>query len=85
LVQAVLFWKAREIGMGKLYGKVAVVTGAARAIVQTAMLAEAPYTMLRDAALVQPTMTEGFKSLFAGIPAQAEECAGRPEPAHARA
>jgi pyruvate/2-oxoglutarate dehydrogenase complex dihydrolipoamide dehydrogenase (E3) component len=36
--------------------------------VQTAMLAGQPYTLLRDAIYAHPTMTEGLKGLFAGVP-----------------
>lgn len=36
--------------------------------VQTAMLAGQPYTLLRDAIFAHPTMNEGLKSLFAGVP-----------------
>ena len=42
--------------------------GEVMAAVQTAMLAEAPYTMLRDAILTHPTMTEGLNALFASVP-----------------
>ena len=35
--------------------------------VQLAMLAEQPYTILRDAAFAHPTMTEGLKALFARV------------------
>jgi hypothetical protein len=36
--------------------------------VQAAMLGGQPYTILRDAIFAHPTMTEGLKSLFAGVP-----------------
>ncbi|MBN9660575.1 MAG: FAD-dependent oxidoreductase [Acidobacteria bacterium] len=36
--------------------------------VQLAMLAGAPYTLLRDAIFAHPTMTEGLKGLFAAVP-----------------
>jgi pyruvate/2-oxoglutarate dehydrogenase complex dihydrolipoamide dehydrogenase (E3) component len=36
--------------------------------VQAAMLGKQPYSMLRDAVFAHPTMTEGLKSLFAGVP-----------------
>jgi pyruvate/2-oxoglutarate dehydrogenase complex dihydrolipoamide dehydrogenase (E3) component len=39
------------------------------AVVQTAMLAGFPYTVLRDAMLTHPTMAEGLNSLFAAVPA----------------
>ena len=35
-------------------------------VIQIAMLAGQPYTMLRDAAFAHPTMNEGLKPLFAG-------------------
>jgi pyruvate/2-oxoglutarate dehydrogenase complex dihydrolipoamide dehydrogenase (E3) component len=38
------------------------------AVVQTAMLAGAPYTALRDAILTHPTMAEGLTVLFANEP-----------------
>ena len=36
--------------------------------VQLAMLAGLPYTTLRDAMFAHPTMTEGLKALFTGVP-----------------
>jgi pyruvate/2-oxoglutarate dehydrogenase complex dihydrolipoamide dehydrogenase (E3) component len=36
--------------------------------VQLAMLAGQPYTILRDAMFAHPTMTEGLKALFTGVP-----------------
>ncbi len=38
------------------------------AAVQTAMIAELPYTRLRDAVLAHPTMAEGLGSLFSNVP-----------------
>jgi pyruvate/2-oxoglutarate dehydrogenase complex dihydrolipoamide dehydrogenase (E3) component len=38
--------------------------------VQTAMLANLPYTKLRDAVIAHLTVAEGLGSLFAGVPAQ---------------
>jgi pyruvate/2-oxoglutarate dehydrogenase complex dihydrolipoamide dehydrogenase (E3) component len=38
------------------------------AVVQTAMIAQMPYTALRDAILTHPTMAEGLISLVASIP-----------------
>lgn len=38
-------------------------------VVQTAMLARLPYTVLRDAVIAHPTMAEGLGSLLAGVPA----------------
>jgi len=43
--------------------------------VQLAMLAGQPYTILRDAMFAHPTMTEGLKALFMGVP--------QPQPSHA--
>ena len=45
--------------------------GEVMAAVQTAMLAELPYTRLRDAILAHPTMTEGLGPLFARMPSRA--------------
>ena len=42
--------------------------GEVLATVQTAMLAEMPYTGLRDAILAHPTMAEGLNALFARVP-----------------
>ena len=39
-------------------------------IVQTAMTAGLPYTALRDAILVHPTMAEGLAALFRAVPAR---------------
>ena len=38
------------------------------AVVQTAMVAELPFTGLRDATLTHPTMAEGLTVLFANVP-----------------
>ena len=38
--------------------------------VQTAMLANLPYWILRDAVLVHPTIAEGLGPLFSNIPAR---------------
>ncbi len=38
------------------------------AAVQTAMLGHLPYTVLRDAILTHPTMSEGLNQLLAGVP-----------------
>jgi pyruvate/2-oxoglutarate dehydrogenase complex dihydrolipoamide dehydrogenase (E3) component len=40
--------------------------------VQLAMLAGQPYTILRDAMFAHPTMTEGLKALFMGVPQRLE-------------
>ena len=45
--------------------------GEVMAAVQTAMLGGLPYTLLRDAILTHPTMTEGLNELFAAVPAAA--------------
>jgi len=39
------------------------------AVVQTAMLAKLPYTVLRDAIFTHPTMAEGLNVLFGNVPA----------------
>lgn len=38
------------------------------AVIQTAMLAKLPYTLLRDAVISDLTMAEGFGPLFANAP-----------------
>jgi pyruvate/2-oxoglutarate dehydrogenase complex dihydrolipoamide dehydrogenase (E3) component len=50
--------------------------------VQLAMLAGLPYTILRDAMFAHPTMTEGLKALFMGVPQRLENRAEQLE--HAR-
>lgn len=42
--------------------------GEVMATVQTAMLADLPYSRLRDAILAHPTMAEGLGSLFENVP-----------------
>jgi pyruvate/2-oxoglutarate dehydrogenase complex dihydrolipoamide dehydrogenase (E3) component len=42
--------------------------GEVMAVVQTSMLAGAPYTILRDAVLAHPTMAEGLGPLFSTVP-----------------
>jgi len=42
--------------------------GEVMAAVQTAMLADLPYSRLRDAVLAHPTMAEGLGSLFSQVP-----------------
>ena len=42
--------------------------GEVMAAVQTAILADMPYSKLRDAILAHPTMAEGLDSLFANVP-----------------
>jgi len=44
--------------------------GEVMAVVQTAMLADLPYSRLRDAILAHPTMAEGLGSLFANVPSR---------------
>jgi pyruvate/2-oxoglutarate dehydrogenase complex dihydrolipoamide dehydrogenase (E3) component len=41
--------------------------GEVMAIVQTAMIANLPYTALRDAILTHPTMAEGLNALFGNV------------------
>ena len=50
--------------------------GEVMTIVQLAMTAGLPYTALRDAILVHPTMAEGLATLFRALPAVPE----RPSP-----
>ena len=38
--------------------------------VQTAMLGHLPYTVLRDAILTHPTMSEGLAQIMANVPAR---------------
>ncbi|HEX4366400.1 MAG TPA: mercuric reductase, partial [Rhodopila sp.] len=45
--------------------------GEVMAAVQTAMLAELPYTKLRDAVIAHLTIAEGLGPLFAGVPPRA--------------
>ena len=47
--------------------------GEVMATVQMAMLADFPYTRLRDAVLTHPTMAEGLGPLFATVPASSME------------
>jgi len=47
--------------------------------VQVAMLAGLPYTILRDCMFAHPTMTEGLKALFMGVPQRLENHAGQLE------
>ncbi len=42
--------------------------GEVMAVVQMAMLADFPYTLLRDAVLTHPTMAEGLRFLFSNVP-----------------
>jgi pyruvate/2-oxoglutarate dehydrogenase complex dihydrolipoamide dehydrogenase (E3) component len=49
--------------------------------VQLAMLAGLPYTILRDTMFAHPTMTEGLKSLFMGVPQRIENHAEQLQPA----
>src|SRR5580700_5864902 len=42
------------------------------AVVQTAMMGNLPYTVLRDAVFTHPTMAEGLGPLFGGVPARTQ-------------
>ena len=44
--------------------------------VQTAMLGHLPYTVLRDAILTHPTMSEGLTELLANVPAKSTRTSG---------
>jgi len=44
--------------------------GEVMAVVQTAMLAELPFSRLRDAVLAHPTMAEGLGFLFSNVPSR---------------
>jgi pyruvate/2-oxoglutarate dehydrogenase complex dihydrolipoamide dehydrogenase (E3) component len=48
-------------------------SGEVMAAVQTAMLADLPYSKLRDAILAHPTMAEGLGSLFSNVPPRSVE------------
>ncbi len=52
--------------------------------VQAAMLGRVPYPVLRDGIFAHPTMTEGLKYLFAGVPESAGYEAEEDEIAHVR-
>jgi pyruvate/2-oxoglutarate dehydrogenase complex dihydrolipoamide dehydrogenase (E3) component len=54
-------------------------------VVQTAMLAKQPYTLLRDAILAHPTMVEGLNVLFAAVPARAKALSVQPRQGEAAA
>jgi pyruvate/2-oxoglutarate dehydrogenase complex dihydrolipoamide dehydrogenase (E3) component len=45
--------------------------GEVMAAIQTAMLAELPYTKLRDAVVTHITIAEGFGPLFGNVPPRA--------------
>jgi pyruvate/2-oxoglutarate dehydrogenase complex dihydrolipoamide dehydrogenase (E3) component len=45
--------------------------GEVMAVVQMAMMAQLPYTAVRDAILTHPTMAEGLNALFATVPGRA--------------
>lgn len=45
--------------------------GEVMGVVQTAMIAQMPYTALRDAIFTHPTMTEGLNALFGNVPRRA--------------
>jgi pyruvate/2-oxoglutarate dehydrogenase complex dihydrolipoamide dehydrogenase (E3) component len=47
--------------------------GEVMAVVHTAMMAEMPYTRLREADLAHPTFAEGLGFLFANTPARSNE------------
>jgi pyruvate/2-oxoglutarate dehydrogenase complex dihydrolipoamide dehydrogenase (E3) component len=44
--------------------------GEVMTVVQTAMLADLPYSRLRDAVIAHPTMAEGLGPLFSNVPAR---------------
>lgn len=63
------FMKALIAGDDRIVGftMVGPEAGEVMAVVQTAMLAGVPYTLLRDAILTHPTMAEGLNALFASV------------------
>ena len=64
------FMKALVGSDGRILGftMIGAEAGEVMAVVQTAMLADLPYTKLRDAILAHPTMAEGLGDLFAKVP-----------------
>ncbi len=44
--------------------------GEVMAVVETAMMADLPYTRLQNAVLAHPTMAEGLGFLFSNVPAR---------------
>jgi pyruvate/2-oxoglutarate dehydrogenase complex dihydrolipoamide dehydrogenase (E3) component len=64
------FMKALVGGDDRILGftMIGAEAGEVMAAVQTAMLADLPYTGLRDAILAHPTMAEGLGSLFSQVP-----------------
>jgi pyruvate/2-oxoglutarate dehydrogenase complex dihydrolipoamide dehydrogenase (E3) component len=51
--------------------------GEVLATVQTAMLANLPYSKLRDAVLTHPTMAEGLGPLFSNVPPRSADSSRR--------
>lgn len=47
--------------------------GEVMAVVQVAMIAGLPYTVLRDSVMTHPTIAEGLVALFATVPAKESE------------
>ena len=45
--------------------------GEVLAVVQGAMMAQLPYTVIRDAILTHPTMADGVNALFGNLPSGA--------------
>ena len=64
------FMKALVGGDERILGftMIGAEAGEVMAVVQTAMLANLPYSTLRDAVLAHPTMSEGLGPLFANVP-----------------
>jgi pyruvate/2-oxoglutarate dehydrogenase complex dihydrolipoamide dehydrogenase (E3) component len=67
------FMKALVGGNDRILGftMIGPEAGEVLAVVQMAMLAGFPYTVLRDAVLTHPTMAEGLGPLFSMVPAAA--------------
>ncbi len=65
------FMKALVGGDDRILGftMIGAEAGEVLAVVQMAMLAGFPYTVLRDAVLTHPTMAEGLNGLFSTVPA----------------
>ena len=64
------FMKALVGGDDRILGftMIGAEAGEVMAAVQTAMLADLPYSRLRDAILAHPTMAEGLGSLLSNVP-----------------
>ena len=55
----------------KLASMIGANAGEVMAVVQTAMMADLPYTRLREADYAHPTFSEGLNFLFSNVPPRA--------------